>query len=238
MDDRTPNLLEKLTITPSQEVKTITLDELSSKGIRYSKFLKDVFFESNVNMQSPIISPNKDVFVGRFSYMNDGGYIRNNTYIGRYCSIGRRVTISAGMHNTLGLSSSPSLNQGIRYNAAESELLKISSKRPMLTKIENDVWVGDGAIIMPGVTIGTGAVIAANAVVTRDVAPYTVVGGVPAKLIKERFSPDVITSLLASRWWELKHEQITSMSLNNIYSFIDEISGVKPSEEETIYILN
>lgn len=238
MVDSTPNLPEKFNLTSSQKVKTITSDELASKGIRYSKFLKDVFFESNVNMQSPIISPNKDVFVGRFSYMNDGGYIRNNTYIGRYCSIGRRVTISAGMHNTMGLSSSPSLNQGIRYNGAQSELLKISSKRPTLTKIKNDVWIGDGAVIMPGITIGTGAVIAANAVVTKDVAPYTVVGGVPAKVIKERFPPDVVTSLIASEWWKLKHEQITSMSLSNIYSFIDEVSSVKPCEEETIYILN
>ena len=242
MDRETRNLLEKLGIEvfSGLEVKTISTEKLESKGIRYSKFLNDVFFEASVNMQSPIISPNKEVYIGRYSYMNDGGYVRNNTYIGRYCSIGRRVTISAGMHNVMGLSSSPSLNQGISYNSSESELLKIPLKKNTLTRIEHDVWIGDGAIIMPGVTVGTGSVIAANSVVTKDVAPYTVVGGVPAKLIKNRFPADIVSSLITSKWWELAHETITSMNLNNIFLFVEEISDFtkrEKREEEAVYLL-
>lgn len=72
--------------------------------------------------------------------------------------------------------------------------------------IENDVWIGEGAIILEGVTIKTGAVVGAYAVVTKDVEPYAIVGGVPAKLIRYRFSKDIISSLLNSKWRDCNEE--------------------------------
>lgn len=68
-------------------------------------------------------------------------------------------------------------------------------------KIGNDVWIGTRAMILDGITIGDGAVIGAGAVVTKNVPPYAIVGGVPAKIIKYRFSQDKINELLASQWW-------------------------------------
>ena len=77
------------------------------------------------------------------------------------------------------------------------------------TKIGNDVWIGYGATIMPGVTIGDGAIIATKSVVTKDVAPYAIVGGNPAKEIRKRFSEDEIKALLEIQWWDWPIEKIT-----------------------------
>ena len=83
--------------------------------------------------------------------------------------------------------------------------------------IGNDVWIGYEAVIMVGVTIGDGAVIGARAVVTKDVPPYTIVGGVPAKPIRRRFPEDVISDLLKIRWWDWPEEKI-QMNIQAIQS--------------------
>ena len=75
-------------------------------------------------------------------------------------------------------------------------------------RIGNDVWIGYEAVIMAGVSIGDGAIIGARAVVTRDVPPYTITGGVPAKAIRKRFSDDVISELLKLQWWNWPEEKI------------------------------
>jgi virginiamycin A acetyltransferase len=77
------------------------------------------------------------------------------------------------------------------------------------TVIGNDVWIGYEAVIMPGVTIGDGAIVAAKSVVVKDVAPYTIVGGNPAKCIRQRFEPEVIEALLLVAWWDWEIEKIS-----------------------------
>ncbi|MDE6773391.1 MAG: CatB-related O-acetyltransferase, partial [Treponemataceae bacterium] len=79
------------------------------------------------------------------------------------------------------------------------------------TVVGNDVWIGQNVTIMPGIRIGDGAIIGARAVVTKDVPPYTIVGGVPAKPIRKRFSDDVIEKLLKLKWWDLPPEKILPM---------------------------
>jgi acetyltransferase-like isoleucine patch superfamily enzyme len=78
--------------------------------------------------------------------------------------------------------------------------------------VGNDVWIGQGATIMSGITIGSGAVIATNSTVTRDVGPYEIVGGNPAKVIKKRFDEDVIDLLLKLNWWDLPVEKIREVN--------------------------
>ncbi|MGV6872446.1 CatB-related O-acetyltransferase [Pseudochelatococcus sp. B33] len=122
--------------------------------------------------------------------------------IGRFCSIADKVEILLGgghhMHwtSTFPFSAFPDAWPGSErladYRAGGGNVV-----------IGSDVWIGSGAMILPGVTIGHGAVIAARAVVTRDVAPYTLMAGVPARAVRTRFPDDLVADLLEAAWWEL-----------------------------------
>ena len=108
-----------------------------------------------------------------------------------------------------------------RQKFSEYKYADLESKSAVV--IGNDVWIGESARIMAGVHIGDGAVIAAGAVVTKDVAPYAIVGGVPAKVIKYRFSPEQIEELLKIEWWNWDEEKIRKHAdeFDNIESFIE-----------------
>lgn len=95
---------------------------------------------------------------------------------------------------------------GEHKNNHEYENSPIRDNRPVV--IGNDVWIGASVIILPGVTVGDGAILAAGAVVTKDVEPYSIVGGVPAKVIRKRFNDEEISALLSIKWWEWPHEEI------------------------------
>ena len=94
------------------------------------------------------------------------------------------------------------------------------------TIIGNDVWIGYGATIMPGVTVGDGAIIATKSVVTKDVEPYAIVGGNPAKEIKKRFSEEEITNLLEIQWWDWPIEKITE-NVQNLTGNVIELIKAK-----------
>ena len=128
----------------------------------------------------------------------------NNFEIGSYCAISLNITIGGGQHP---MHSLMMVNRKFLFDGDDS----INGLDPVLHtrgKIGSDVWVGAGASIMTGVHIGDGAVVGANAVVTKDVPPYTIVAGVPAKEIKKRFSDEIITELLKIRWWEFSKEDL------------------------------
>lgn len=95
---------------------------------------------------------------------------------------------------------------GIYKENAKFENSNIRDNKPII--IGNDVWIGANVVILPGVKVGDGAIVAAGAVVTKDVAEYAIVGGVPAKLIRYRFSENVIQKLLEIKWWNWPHEKI------------------------------
>lgn len=96
-----------------------------------------------------------------------------------------------------------------------------SRGRSTAVKIGNDVWFGAGAIVLKGVNIGNGAVIGAGAVVTKDVPPYAIVAGNPARVLKLRFDADVIKSLLASKWWDMEPAFIATLPLNDVQRCIE-----------------
>jgi acetyltransferase-like isoleucine patch superfamily enzyme len=130
--------------------------------------------------------------------------------IGRYGSIADKVEILlGGNHRTEWGTTYPfSAFPELWSQAPATE--DYHSSRGDVT-IGHDVWVGSGAIIMSGVVVGHGAVVAAHAVVTKDVPPYAIVGGNPAKIIRYRFDEETIASLLEARWWDLPRERIATL---------------------------
>lgn len=129
-----------------------------------------------------------------------------NTDIGSFCSIASHVKIGGVGHPVHFVSTSPvflSHKDSIKAKFAQHDYL------PMLkTTIGNDVWIGEGAFVKAGIRIGTGAVVGMGAVVTNDVPPYTIVAGNPARMIRKRFSDEMIESLLATAWWNKEDSEL------------------------------
>lgn len=148
----------------------------------------------------------------------------NRTTIGKFCSIAANVVIGAGEHPLNYLSTSPFFyNEALGFAKGAREIYLSP------VHVGNDVWICDNVFIKGGVTIGDGAVLAAGAVVTKDVPPYAVVAGVPAKVLKYRFAPDIVQRLLASKWWDLSDETIKRIPYGDIDQAIEFIEKIKTS---------
>ena len=147
--------------------------------------------------------------------------------IGKYCSISWNVSIGGANHN-YSLLTTHSMLYDEQFGMVESPLYNRFSNK---CTIGNDVWIGAGAQILRGVTVGDGAVIAAGAVVTKDVPPYAIVCGVPAAIIKYRFDEKTIKQLLEIKWWdfepELIKENIRLFSKNVDIKTINELNRIK-----------
>lgn len=172
--------------------------------------------------------------IGAFTYSNFNCFLRAKK-IGRYCNIAPNVHIGMGEHDYTNLSMSVAfdMNPGERLaqfsSLLEDEGFSAVIRKKKLDKaharkravagkniIGNDVWIGDGAIILAGINIGDGAVIAAGSVVTKDVPPYAIVGGVPAKVIKMRFSDEIIAELLKLKWWNYHPKIFKDLDYTNV----------------------
>ena len=139
------------------------------------------------------------------SCINDYTFIQKYTHvynaqIGKFCSIGPYVTIAPGKHKVTGISTYPAFYQK-ESNLQVSFTTKDSFEVSKRVIIGNDVWIGKNVIIMDGINIGTGAIIGAGSIVTKNVNPYEIVGGVPAKNIRYRFSMENVNLLINSNWW-------------------------------------
>ncbi len=153
----------------------------------------------------------------------------NGVRIGRYCSIASRAIVMGGQHPLHRFTTS-TLTYSREYEALSCTQGGSWKIKPHLTDIGppvigNDVWIADDVVIKGGITIGDGAVVAANAVVTKDVPPYAIVAGVPAKIIKYRFSDGVIKEMLRLKWWEYKFTDLPDNShCDDIDYFIRSLS--------------
>ena len=134
-----------------------------------------------------------------------------NVEVGAFCSISNNVVIGGGNHPLNWVSTSPAFYKGRDSISKRLATLEYDSSDAH-TIIGNDVWIGNGVWIKPGVIIGDGAVLGMGSVVTKDVEPYTVVGGNPAKVIRKRFDEETIQKLLAIKWWEWEDDKILSYS--------------------------
>ena len=152
--------------------------------------------------------------MGYASYVSDHSFIKN-TVIGRYTCIANEVMTVAGNHPVSFASVHPafySVAQELSYvkQSKFKDFNYLDSEKRISVEIGNDVWIGARATILEGITIGDGAVVAAGAIVTKDVPPYAIVGGVPAKIIKYRFDEETIQKLLKLKWWEKDRAWIKS----------------------------
>ena len=180
----------------------------TSKIIR-SKLSGNIKLEENTTIVSSIITG--DVEIGAYSYLS-GPNINihsciNKVKIGRFCSIARGVQIQEYNHPINKLSTSFLKKKLSHSNSIKEE---IESKGEVI--IGHDVWIGANAIILSGVKIGTGSIIAAGAVITKDVPPFAIVGGNPAKIIKFRFDDKVQNEIINSEWWNKKPKEILQLS--------------------------
>jgi virginiamycin A acetyltransferase len=162
-----------------------------------------------------------NIIVGDYSYYDDPvdpqGFERNVLYnygsdrliIGKFCAIatGVKFIMNGANHKLDGISTYPFPIFGQGWETAMDKLIDLPSKGD--TVIGNDVWIGYESAIMPGVKIGDGAIAAAKSVVVKDIPPYTVVGGNPAKIIKQRFSDAEIAQLLEISWWNWEIDKIS-----------------------------
>lgn len=159
----------------------------------YNDFVHDpvMFEQNNVLYHYPI---NKDKLI-----------------IGKFCSIacGVRFLFNSANHTLSSLSTYTFPLFYEEWDLKQQDVVNSWGNKGDII-IGNDVWIGYEAVILSGVTVGDGAIIGTRAVVTKDVPPYTIVGGVPAKPIKKRFSEDTIVSLLKIKWWDWPKEKITN----------------------------
>lgn len=179
---------------------------LNKKSVKISPLAHwngDTFFGGcNVIHSGATVSGSK---IGRYTYINRYCYLPE-CKIGSFCSIAERVRVIMYSHPTDFVSTSPvfysTLKQCVKTFATKNnynEEKRIDGKTVI---IGNDVWIGDEARLMEGIRIGNGAIVAAGAMVTKDVPPYAIVGGVPAKIIRYRFDDSQIKKLETLKWWE------------------------------------
>lgn len=208
----------------------VIVDLLSSKPEIVDYLLEHGFSTHDFCYVYQLVNPDDVMYrgckVGRFTY----GYEELLSYcplarqIGRYCSINGTARIWNN-HSVESVTTSPFLDYpgvydwekyaerkqilqryGTHFDNAPFEDSPIRSNRPVA--IGNDVWIGANVVILPGVEVGDGAILAAGAVVTKDVKPYSIVGGVPARHIRYRFPAEMREKLLAVKWWTWPHERI------------------------------
>ncbi|WP_431029235.1 DapH/DapD/GlmU-related protein [Lysinibacillus sp. LZ02] len=161
--------------------------------------------------------------IGDYTYTM-GNVTINYTEIGKFCSIASHVCINPVNHPMDRVTQHHMTYRRVSYDFAKTDDQEIFQwRRSHRVKIGHDVWIGHGAIIMKDVTIGDGAVIASGAVVTKDVEPYTIVGGVPAKKIKDRFPKEIAEKLQQIAWWDWSREQLEERfeELNDLDHFLE-----------------
>ena len=150
----------------------------------------------------------QEVTLGDYSYVVNDSDIAYAT-IGKFTSIAAMTRINPGNHPMQRASQSHFTYRASAYfDDAEDDAAFFDWRRSTPVTIGHDVWIGHGAIILPGRSIGTGAVVAGGAIVTKDVAPYTIVAGNPARVIRPRFAPAIAERLVALAWWNWEHAHL------------------------------
>ena len=143
--------------------------------------------------------------------------------------MGARISVGGFEHPLNWLSISSIQFRSDAFFESVQPVVDYAENDNIITEIKNDVWVGDNAVIKSGITLSTGCVIGAGSVVTKNVSPYEIVAGNPAKLIRRRFDDKIIEDLLNLEWWLLSPGDLSGVSFDQIDLAIDQISNIRNS---------
>ncbi len=191
---------------------------LRGKAVMNSEIDKTAKINSGVSINNSKI--------GRYSNIGYDDEI-NNAEIGSFCSFSDHVFIGGDEHPLEWVSTSP-VFESVRHSGPKRKFAEFDVPEGKRTIIGSDVWIAHGVCIKAGVKIGTGAAIGTGAVVTKDVPPYAIVAGVPARIIRYRFDEETIKGLLDSQWWNLCDEklEIVAKYMKNPKEFLDMINTI------------
>ena len=206
-------LSEQPTVDPSAKVVG------SSLGV-WTQVAHDVKFDQST--------------LGDYSYIMQHSQVMQ-TQIGKFCSIASFVRLNPGNHPLERPTSHHMTYRARQYGFSDADDLEFFAWREAHpVTIGHDVWIGHNVTVLPGVTIGNGAAVGAGAIVTKDVAPYTVVAGVPAKPIKMRFDDATITKLEAMQWWDWTRSELEARfaDFRDMDRFLEKYSLEQPTLEQ------
>lgn len=226
--------------------------ELRQHGLRVERSLKllgagvksiTVSFEPPVQLNNEQMVMYHDLRIGRYSYFRSGR-VRHVDEVGRYTSVGPNIIVGEAEHPPDWLTTSPSVFDKSRWHFYPPDADctdRIIQRTPENTNtvalqdttIGHDVWIGANVMIRRGVKIGDGAIVAAGSFVNRDVEPYSIVGGLPAKKISMRFSDDVVAALQELRWWDFDISDLAGVDFDNVESAIEQIRQREESGQIT-----
>ncbi|MDB6145293.1 MAG: Acetyltransferase [Pseudomonas sp.] len=206
-------------------------------GIRGLRCDTELTLEEGVKLHQVKVQSSR-LSIGAYTDIVSGTELHHVSSIGRYCSVARNVTIGQDRksHPLSWLTSHTGLvNQRQKAGGAAPHHAGAAQ-----TTIGHDVWIGMDVLILEGVSVGTGAVIGAQSLVSKDVPPYAIVAGSPARVIRYRFDQPTIDRLLASQWWNLSQAELTELPIETPEGFIEQLNGrvVADSNPGTLVIRN
>jgi virginiamycin A acetyltransferase len=176
---------------------TVESDKVILSG--FSRGLQNVVFEGK-NAVPDRCNFSGNVKIGYATTLGYNNLLVGKITIGKYCQLGADVALHATNHPI------SSMTTYINKNLFNGELKGLKEENEIV--IGNDVWIGHGVIIVGNINIGNGAILAAGSVITKDIPAYTIVGGVPAKIIKKRFSNQIIQEIETLKWWNLSEVEL------------------------------